>query len=185
MTKAAPQVVLVPQPVFRKKKVIVLGLEAEVRPAGAGTPTGTVTFEEMVKKGKGKKARVTEKVLGTAAMSGGSATLTVKPRSVLKPPITIVYGGDADFQPGTSASVTLTPASLKGLARPMPELQGRGEHACRGRDDRPIGMRGRPGMTAAVIELGPQGRRHVAGAVALGLGVIVSVGRRRGRPQAA
>ena len=32
-------------------------------------------------------------------------------------------------------------------------------------------MRGRPGMTAAAIELGPQGRRHVAGAVAPGLGV--------------
>ena len=149
VTKAAPQVVLVPQPVFRKKKVIALGLEAEVRPTGAGTPTGTVTFEEMVKTGKGKKARVTEKVLGNAALSGGSATMTVKPRSVLKRPIAIVYGGDADFRSGTSASVTLTPASLKSLARPMPELQGRGAVRCRGRDDRPIGMRSRPGMTAA------------------------------------
>ena len=46
---------------------------------------------------------MTEKVLGTAALSGGSATLTVKPKSVLKQPIMILYGGDADFLPGTSA----------------------------------------------------------------------------------
>ena len=43
------------------------------------------------------KKKVTEKVLGTASLSGGTATLTVKPNSVLKKPITIVYGGDADF----------------------------------------------------------------------------------------
>jgi hypothetical protein len=129
VSRAAAQVVLAPQPVFKKKKVIALGLTAEVRStaaAGAAAPAGTVTFDETFKKGKGKKARTTVKVLGTAALSGGSATLTVKPNSVFKRPIAIVYGGDADFQPGTSASLTLTPSSLKSLARPMLGLQGRG-----------------------------------------------------------
>ena len=104
ITPAATQVVLVPQPVLKIKEVIALGLEAVIQPMapGAGVPTGTVTFETIVK-GKGKKAKATAKVLGTVALSGGSVVLTVKPNSVLKLPITIVYGGDADFHSSTSA----------------------------------------------------------------------------------
>ena len=122
--RAGTQVVLVPQPVFKKKKVVSLGLEAEVQPMapGGGVPTGTVTFEIQVK----SKKKVTEKVLGTATLGGGSATLTVKPKSVLKKPITIVYGGDADFLSGTMSPPTLTQAALKSLARPMVALQARG-----------------------------------------------------------
>ena len=56
-------------------------------------------------------------VLGTASLSGGSATLSVHPRSVLKMPITIVYGGDDDFTSGASTS-----ASLRSLARPRVPL---------------------------------------------------------------
>ena len=61
--QAATQVVLVPQPVFKKKKVVSLGLKAEVQPMapGGGVPTGAVTFEIQVK----SKKKVTEKVLGT------------------------------------------------------------------------------------------------------------------------
>ncbi len=123
VSKAATQVVLVPQPVFRKKKLVSLGLKAEVQPTapGAGVPTGTLTFEIQKKVRK----KVTEKVLGTMSLSGGSTTLSVKPNSVLKEPITIVYGGDADFTSSTSPTSVLTSASLKSLARPMVLLYGR------------------------------------------------------------
>jgi hypothetical protein len=103
ISRAATEVVLVPQPVFKKKhKLVSLGLEAVVQPIlpGAGVPTGTVTFEVQKKTRK----KVTEQVLGTVAMSGGSATLTVKPRSVLRNSITTLYGGDADFQASSSTA---------------------------------------------------------------------------------
>ncbi len=125
VSKAATHVVLVPQPVFKKKsKLVSLGLKAEVQPTapGAGVPTGTLTFEIQKKVRK----KVTEKVLGTMSLSGGSATLSVKPKSVLKKSITIVYGGDADFTSGTAPTSVLTLASLKRLARPMVALHGRG-----------------------------------------------------------
>ena len=95
-SRAATEIVLVPEPVFKKKhKLVSLGLKAEVQPIapGAGVPTGAVTFEVQKKTRK----KVTEQVLGTVALSGGSATLAVKPKSVLKKSVTILYGGDADF----------------------------------------------------------------------------------------
>ena len=52
--------------------------------------------------------------------------LTVKPNGMLKLPITIVYGGDADFHSSTSAATALAQASLKSLARPMRALRHRG-----------------------------------------------------------
>ncbi len=126
VSKAATRVVLVPQPVFKKKhKLVSLGLKAEVEPIapGAGVPSGTVTFEIQKKVRK----KVTEKMIGTMSLSGGAATLSVKPKSVLKKPITIVYGGDASFTTSTSPVSKLTPALLKSLARPMIALYGRGE----------------------------------------------------------
>ena len=78
-------------------------------PPGAGVPTGIVTFEVMA---KGKKARV--KRLGTAVLSGGSAKLSVKPKSVLDQVVTIIYSGDADFTSSTETTRKLTQASLKG-----------------------------------------------------------------------
>ncbi len=68
--------------------------------AGAGIPTGEVTFEV---RSKGKK-KSTEKVLGTAMLAGGAATLNVKSGGVAKQSITILYGGDADF---TSSEETI------------------------------------------------------------------------------
>jgi hypothetical protein len=106
----------VPHPVRRKKKVVSLGLTAEVVPVlpGGGVPTGMVTFEFLVK--HGKKLRV--KTLGTAALDGGEATLTVKPNAVLNKPITVIYGGDPDYRASTLIPPKLTQTGLKGLARP-------------------------------------------------------------------
>jgi hypothetical protein len=95
VTRAGTEIVLVPQPVYRKKKVVSLGLKAVIQPTvpGQGLPTGLVTFEV---RSKGKK-KVDEKVLGTARLGGGAAVLTVKPAGVLEQTITILYGGDAEF----------------------------------------------------------------------------------------
>jgi hypothetical protein len=124
VAKAGAQVVLVPRPAFKKKKLVSLGLEAEVRATapGAGVPSGMVTFEVQTK----AKKKVGEKVLGTAALSGGAATLSVQPNAVLKKPLTIIYAGDADFTSVTASPPTLTQATLKSLARPLVALQARG-----------------------------------------------------------
>ncbi len=105
VSQAATEIVLVPQPVLRKKRVVSLGLTAEVVPVppGGGVPTGMVTFEFLVK--HGKKLQV--KKLGTAAPSGAEATLTVKPKAVVNKPITIIYSGDPDYR-----ASTLTPSKL-------------------------------------------------------------------------
>jgi hypothetical protein len=91
-TRAATQIVFAPQFVHKKKKLVSVNLTLQIRPTapGAGVPTGIVTFE-------GKRARAKEKLLGTAKLSGGSVTLAVKPKSVRKQVVTIIYGGDADF----------------------------------------------------------------------------------------
>jgi hypothetical protein len=115
VARAATHVVLVPQPVFKKKhRLVSLGLKAEVLPIapGAGVPTGMVTFEIQKKVRK----RVAEKVLGTLALSGGSATLSVKPSGVLKKPITILYGGDPDFTASMVSPSPLTQKALRSMA---------------------------------------------------------------------
>jgi hypothetical protein len=73
-----------------------------------------VTFEFLVK--HGKKLKV--KTLGTAALSGAEATLTVKPNAVLNKPITIIYSGDPDYRASTLTTPKLTQKGLKSLARP-------------------------------------------------------------------
>ena len=118
--EAAARVVIAPRPVLRKKKVVSLGLKAEVEPPSSvsAVPTGSVTFEEIVKrKGKGKKHKTTVKILGTAPLVDGSATLSFKPKKLLKKPIVVLYDGDASFLPGTSPTTTLTKAALKAIAR--------------------------------------------------------------------
>ncbi len=115
--KARAGIVLVPHPTFKKKKIVSVGLTAElepVSPSGVTPVGGTVTFE-VIKKSK-KKTKVT--TLGTAGVSGGNATITVKARNVLKKPITIVYSGDSEFSGGAATPPTLTQAGLKSLARP-------------------------------------------------------------------
>jgi hypothetical protein len=109
VARAATRIVLALHTVQKKKKIVSLYLTVEIQPIGpgAGIPTGTVTFEIS----KAKK-----KLLGTAILSGGSATLSVKPNLVLKQFVTIVYNGDADFVSSTERTPRLTQASLWTLA---------------------------------------------------------------------
>lgn len=97
-----------PHAVLRKKKVVSLSLTAEIEPVapGGGVPTGVVTF------------KVKKKILGTASLAGGQATLTPKPARVLNKPITVIYGGAAGFQSTTVAIPRFTTQSAAALARP-------------------------------------------------------------------
>ena len=99
VAQTGTEVVVVQNPVFKKKKVMSVRLTAEIEPSapGGGVPTGEVTFE-LVTKTK-KKVKVTR--LGTAAVSGGEATLTLTASKVLNKAITIVYSGDADYRATT------------------------------------------------------------------------------------
>src|SRR5262249_52826510 len=59
VSQAATEIVLVPHPVLRKKRVVSLGLTAEVVPVppSGGVPTGMVIFEFLVKHGKRIKVK--------------------------------------------------------------------------------------------------------------------------------
>ena len=79
--------------------VDVLDLDAVVESAnhpvvGAAVPTGTVIFEMV----QGKRT----KVIGTAELSGGKATVSAKiPASLVNQPIEVVYSGDHNFLAST------------------------------------------------------------------------------------
>ncbi len=60
---------------------------------GAGTPTGTVTFEDGAT------------ILGTDTLSGALATYTTSALSVGSHSITVVYGGDPNFSGSTSTAI--------------------------------------------------------------------------------
>jgi large repetitive protein len=94
VTQTGTNVAVVQNSVFRKKKLKPIRLTAEITPSvpGGGIPSGEVTFE-LVKKVK-KKVKVT--TLGTAAVSGGAATVMVPANKVLNKAIAIVYSGDAN-----------------------------------------------------------------------------------------
>ena len=96
---AMTTVVLTPQPVLKNKKVVSETLTAKIEPAdpGANFPTGTVTFEVVTKKRK----KTQTKTLGTAAVRGGVASVTVKAKLVLSKTITVIYSGDPNFQAST------------------------------------------------------------------------------------
>jgi hypothetical protein len=116
VSQAATEIILVPHPVFRKKKVVSLGLTAEIEPVapGGGVPTGLVTFEFIQKHRK----KIKIKTLGTATVNAGAATLTLKPKQVLNKPITIIYSGDPDYRASTLTPPKLTQKALKSWARP-------------------------------------------------------------------
>ncbi len=109
ITQDATQVVVVPVGIFKKKKLVSVGLTTEVEPLtpGSGTPTGTITF------------KVKKKTLGTVSLGGGTATLTVKATSVLKKAVTIIYTGDQNFSSTTATSPAVSQKSLASLARPL------------------------------------------------------------------
>ncbi len=111
VSPANTQVVFVPHAVLKRKRIVSLSLTAEVEPLapGGGVPTGTVSF--MWKK----------KRLGTATLSGGQATLAIKPASVLNRSITVIYNGTNDFRPASLVTSKLTSRSL---ATPRPSVAG-------------------------------------------------------------
>jgi hypothetical protein len=59
---------------------------------------------EVIARGKGKKAGTKPKVLGTATLSGGAASLTLPADRLSNRPITIIYEGDPDFAPSQAAT---------------------------------------------------------------------------------
>ena len=122
VSRDVTQIVLVPKGIFKKKKVVSVGLTATIEPLapGGGTPTGTVTF------------KVKKKTLGNVSLAGGRATLTVKVASVLRKVITIVYTGDGDFNGSTATPPALARSSLAKTERPMARFPGRGPLHARG-----------------------------------------------------
>ncbi len=83
--------------------------------AGLGTPTGSVEFVDTA----------TNTVLGTVALSGGSATLTTSALSAGTHDIKAVYGGDSSFL-GTSTTVSqaVGKAHLTVTANPASKTYG-------------------------------------------------------------
>jgi hypothetical protein len=106
VAQTGTEVVVVQNSVYNKKKLISVRLTAEIQPLapGGGVPTGEVTFE-LVTTTK-KKVKVT--TLGTAAVSRGEATLTLKASKLPKQGITIVYSGDANDKASTITTPKLT-----------------------------------------------------------------------------
>ena len=108
--------VLAPHGIYKKKRLVSVGLTVQVQPLapGGGTPVGSVAF------------KVKKKTLGVVSLMGGSAILTVKAASVLKKAITISYAGDGNFTSSTMTPPALTQRSLTKLARPMVATRNRG-----------------------------------------------------------
>ncbi|MER6334871.1 Ig-like domain repeat protein, partial [Streptomyces sp. NPDC001034] len=85
-------------------------------PPGSGTPTGTVDFFDGAT------------LLGTAPLSGGTATLTTSALAVGSHPLTAVYSGDADFTGSTSPvdiqTVTQAASATTLTSAPDPSVFG-------------------------------------------------------------
>jgi hypothetical protein len=112
--QSATTIGLTANPILKKKKVKSETLTAEIEPVspGAGVPTGMVTFELVTTKKQKHKTKIKTKVLGSAVVGGGEATLNLKPKVVLKKVVTVVYSGDPDF---TASLLTAPKLSKKGL----------------------------------------------------------------------
>jgi uncharacterized protein (TIGR03437 family) len=84
---------------------LVLSAVVAAAPPGAGTPTGSVQFVNVVENNK---------VVASGALVGGKASATIAAsatNTVLGWPIAAVYSGDASFKPSTSATL---PAVVNG-----------------------------------------------------------------------
>ena len=111
VSPAATAIVLAPHAVLKGKKTLkAVELTAAIEPVApaGGVPTGQVIFE--IVKRHGKKTQVTK--LGTAAVSGGAATLTLKRNVVLNETLTIVYSGDPDFLGSMMRPLKLTRSGI-------------------------------------------------------------------------
>jgi Bacterial Ig-like domain (group 3)/Right handed beta helix region len=107
--------VLAPQAVVQKKQVVSVDLMVQFGPLSAASspPSGTATFEEILKaRGKGKSR---EKLLGTAPLVNGRASLSLKTQKVLNQKIEVVYAGDANYQSATVMLPVVTKKMLKAL----------------------------------------------------------------------
>jgi hypothetical protein len=115
VTRAATRIIVTPQKSYKMKKLDSVGLMAVIQPItpGGGVPTGIVTFE--------LRKRNKETMLGTAALSAGSATIWVKPSRVQNQVVTIIYGGDEDYLSSTKTTPRLTQRLLKNQAATMLE----------------------------------------------------------------
>jgi sugar lactone lactonase YvrE len=107
---ANTETILIPQAVRKGRgKLVALNLAARIDPQapGGGVPAGTVTYF------------ANGRIIGTAALSGGTAVITVKPNRVLKKAITIQYSGEAHFHASTSSKMVLSQRALRSLVRPL------------------------------------------------------------------
>ena len=107
--------VLAPTGVVRKKQVVSVGLTVQFgsNAIGSSPPSGIAKFEEILKaRGKGKSR---EKVLGTAPLVNGRASLSFKTQKILKQKIEVVYAGDLNYQSATVMLPVVTNKTLKGL----------------------------------------------------------------------
>ena len=110
--RPAPQVVLVPQPVFKKKKVVSLGLKAEIAAAvprrrRADRRGDLRAGEEDQEEDEGDDARDGGRHRRRCDVDGQA-------EQVLKKTITIVYSGDADY---LASTLTTTPAVTSTASR--------------------------------------------------------------------
>ena len=90
-----------PQGSFFGQTVVFTAVVTPVSP-GAGTPTGTVTFNDGTT------------VLGTAKLIGGTATLATSNFAPGSNSITVFYGGDTNFTTSTSTPVLIQTVSQDG-----------------------------------------------------------------------
>ena len=91
-----------------KGRVVSVSITALVEPVAAGaSPTGTVTF--MIKNRK----------IATEALSSARAVMAFNTKRVVNKAITVIYSGDANSETSTSAPLTLTPGSLRTMARSL------------------------------------------------------------------
>ncbi len=109
---AATQIVLVPHPVFRRRKLVSLSLTAEVQPIapGGGIPTGSVSFLLPIHRRK-------QKTLATLGLGDGQATLSINPHTILNKPLSLTFTGSPGFLPSQLAATRLNPHTLAALER--------------------------------------------------------------------
>jgi hypothetical protein len=126
LSTTATKMVMVSTPIYSHgHDLTTVGLKAEVESL-AGTPettaTGTVTFEMVMpaktKGMKGMKGMMMSgtTIFGTEPLSGGSATLTLPAKKVLKMPLEIIYSGDSNFASSTNSPAMLTKSGLMATA---------------------------------------------------------------------
>lgn len=92
---------------------VALSVQFGTTTAGARPPSGTATFERILR----AHGRARPRVLGRVALVDGRATLSIGRRKVIHQAIEVVYGGDGDFGPSTVVLREVPPRSLRGPTR--------------------------------------------------------------------